>query len=53
MYVNDLLFTGNDEKMMNDFKSYMKAEFEMTDLGKMRYFLGIKAIQDSAGIHIS
>nr|GEV46500.1 putative RNA-directed DNA polymerase [Tanacetum cinerariifolium] len=35
IYVDDLLFTGNDEKMMEDFKVSMKAEFEMTDLGKM------------------
>ncbi|GJV64548.1 retrovirus-related pol polyprotein from transposon TNT 1-94 [Tanacetum coccineum] len=53
IYVDDLLFTGNDEKMMEDFKISMKAEFEMTDLGKMRYFLGIEVIQNSAGIHIS
>ncbi|KAI3768676.1 hypothetical protein L2E82_19506 [Cichorium intybus] len=53
IYVDDLLFTGNDEKMMEDFKVSMKSEFEMTDLGKMRYFLGIEVIQNSAGIHIS
>ncbi|KAL4568673.1 hypothetical protein LXL04_024288 [Taraxacum kok-saghyz] len=53
IYVDDLLFTVNDERMMEDFKESMKAEFEMTDLGKMRYFLGIEVVQNSAGIHIS
>nr|GFC87480.1 retrovirus-related Pol polyprotein from transposon TNT 1-94 [Tanacetum cinerariifolium] len=28
-------------------------EFEMTDLGKMRYFLGVEVFQTSAGIHVS
>nr|GEV73397.1 putative RNA-directed DNA polymerase [Tanacetum cinerariifolium] len=44
VYVDDLIFTGNDEKMMEEFKSSMKAEFEMTDLGKMRYFLVVNPI---------
>ena len=53
IYVDDLVFIGNDEQLMEEFKTSMKAEFEMTDLGKMRYFLGIEVIQNSAGIHIS
>lgn len=38
LYVDDLLFTGNDDAMLRIFKSSMKKEFEMTDLGKMKYF---------------
>lgn len=53
IYVDDLLYTGNDERMLEDFKCSMKGEFEMTDLGKMRYFLGIEVFQTSAGIHVS
>ena len=30
----------------------MKDEFDMTDLGKMRYFLGIEVIQKADGIFI-
>ena len=30
----------------------MKSEFEMTDLGKMRYFLGVEVFQNSKGIHL-
>jgi transposase InsO family protein len=41
LYVDDLIFTGNDEVMFDQFKKSMMAEFDMTDLGKMRYFLGI------------
>jgi len=30
----------------------MKFEFEMTDLGKMRYFLGVEVLQSLNGIHL-
>lgn len=50
LYVDDLIFTGNDKKMFEEFKSSMQKEFDMTDLGRMRYFLGIEVIQNDAGI---
>ena len=31
----------------------MKLEFDMTDLGKMKYFLGVEVLQNSDGIYIS
>jgi hypothetical protein len=52
IYVNDLIFTGNDEVMLSDFKNSMLREFDMTDLGKMRFFLGIEVLQKSDGIYI-
>ncbi|KAI3777740.1 hypothetical protein L1987_47542 [Smallanthus sonchifolius] len=53
IYVDDLICTGSDEKMLSDLKLSMKKEFEMTDMGKMRYFLGIEVVQTMARIHIS
>lgn len=53
LYVDDLIYTGNDESMMGDFKKSMMNEFDMTDLGKMRYFLGIEVQQLESGIFIS
>jgi len=50
LYVDDLLFTGNDELMFREFKKSMEREFNMTGLGKMRYFLGLEVIQRSYGI---
>jgi hypothetical protein len=35
IYVDDLIYTGNDEDMMNGFKNSMMSVFDMTDLGKM------------------
>ncbi|KAH9743180.1 Integrase catalytic domain-containing protein [Citrus sinensis] len=49
LYVDDLIFTGNDELMVLEFKSSMKHEFDMTHLGKMRYFLGLEILQNSRG----
>ena len=52
VYVDDLIFTGDDEQMMLEFKESMMKEFDMTDLGKMRFFLGIEALQQRDGIYI-
>lgn len=52
VYVDDLIYTGDDELMMSEFKSSMQKEFDMTDLGKMRFFLGIEVLQGSEGIYI-
>ena len=52
VYVDDLIFTGNDEVMMSEFKSSMLREFDMSDLGKMRFFLGIEVLQKFDGIYI-
>ncbi|XP_042379979.1 uncharacterized mitochondrial protein AtMg00810-like [Zingiber officinale] len=53
LYVDDLIFTGNDESMFVKFKNSMKLEFDMTDLGRMKYFLGVDLLQNPEGIYIS
>ena len=50
LYVDDLIFTRNVSIEL--FKSTMKKEFEMTDLGLMKYFLGIEVSQTDDGIFI-
>ena len=39
--------------MMSEFKESMMKEFDMSDLGKMRYFLGIEVVQFDGGVFIS
>ena len=39
LYVDDLLFTGNNPTMFEAFKKSMVQEFEMTDIGLMTQFL--------------
>lgn len=52
LYVDDLIYTGDDEHMCTNFKSSMQKEFEMTDLGKMKFFLGVEVYQNKGGIHL-
>lgn len=52
LYVDDLIYTGNNEGMFDNFKRSMMTEFDMTDLGRMRYFLGIEVLQKTDGIFI-
>ena len=53
LYVDDLIFTGNDNFLIGEFKEAMKNEFEMIDLGLLKYFLGIEVKQMHDGIFIS
>ena len=53
LYVDDLIFTGNDLELLNGLKLSMMNEFEMTDLGKLHHFLGIEVSQSKKGIFIS
>eukprot|EP00253_Pinus_taeda_P028656 PITA_28656 len=52
LYVDDVIFTGNDDHLIENFKTVMKEEFEMTDMGLLRYFLGIEVDQNENGIFI-
>ena len=53
LYVDDLIFTGNDNFPIGEFKVAMKNEFEMIDLGLLKYFLRIEVKQIHDGIFIS
>jgi hypothetical protein len=41
LYVDDLILTGSDSKLLNQVKTNLKKKFEMTDLGFLYYFLGL------------
>ena len=51
--MDDLLFTGNNVKMMQNFKQDMMQAYEMSDLGLLNYFLRIEVYQVKEGIFIS
>ncbi|KAG7565068.1 Zinc finger CCHC-type superfamily [Arabidopsis suecica] len=53
LYVDDLIFTGNNPSMFEEFKKEMTKEFEMTDIGLMSYYLGIEVKQEDNGIFIT
>eukprot|EP00253_Pinus_taeda_P010232 PITA_10232 len=53
LYVDDVIFTGNDDYIIENFNAVMKEEFKMTDMGLLRYFLGIEVEQSENEIFIS
>ena len=53
LYVDDLIYTGTNPKMIEEFKKAMMSEYEMTDLGLMKYFLGIQVKQSPGQIFLS
>ncbi|BBH09623.1 ADP glucose pyrophosphorylase large subunit 1 [Prunus dulcis] len=53
LYVDDLIFTGSNAQMCDNFKMIMSQRFEMTDLGLLHFFLGIEVKQNENGIYIS
>ena len=53
LYVDDLIFTRSNPRMLEEFKKVMTREFEMMDIGLMAYYLGIEVKQKEEGIFIS
>lgn len=45
VYVDDLLVTGTNISSIEHFKRQMHAEFDMSDLGRLAYYLGIEVEQ--------
>jgi len=50
VYVDDLLVTGSNLDIILNFKKGMAGKFEMSDLGKLTYYLGIEVLQSKDGI---
>jgi protein associated with RNAse G/E len=42
LYVDDLIITGNSEKLISGIKKQMSQVFEMKDLGELHYCLGLE-----------
>ena len=53
VYVDDIVVTGNDTVEMGKLKTYLAKEFEIKDLGTLRYFLGIEVARSKEGIFVS
>jgi len=48
-----MLVTGSNVKLLAEFKRETQDVFEMSDLGIMNYFLGMKIHQCNSGIFVS
>lgn len=53
IYVDDIILTSDDEDDMIKFNKNLAAEFEIKDLGQLRYFLGIEILRNKPGISVS
>ena len=49
VYVDDILVTGSKSDKIEEFKDGMKTSFEISDLGRMSYFLGMEVVQSEQG----
>jgi len=53
LYVDDMIITGDDTAGIQFVKNHLQRQFQMKDLGLLRYFLGLEVAQGSQGILIS
>ncbi|CAN6723484.1 unnamed protein product [Malus baccata var. baccata] len=45
LYVDDIIYTGSSSALMDDFKADIMRKYEMSDLGLLHHFLGLRVIQ--------
>ncbi|KAK3037693.1 hypothetical protein RJ639_030637 [Escallonia herrerae] len=53
VYVDDMVVTGNDPEERKALQNYLSQEFEMKDLGSLKFFLGIEVSSSTKGIFLS
>ena len=53
IYVDDMIITGDDEEEIAELRKNLFQEFEMKDLGLLKYFLGIEVLRSKKGIFIN
>lgn len=52
VYVDDIILTGDDLTKIKRLKKILVTEFEVRDLGKMCYFLGMEIVRSKRGISV-
>lgn len=53
MYVDGIILTGDNLEAMETVKKVLARDFEIKDLGQLRYFLGIEIARSKRGIVVS
>ena len=53
VYVDDIIFVSDDDKLSQQFAKDIQNEFEMSLLGELKLFLGLQISQLNDGIFIS
>lgn len=50
VYVDNMIITGNDDEEISRLQKQLASEFEMKNLGGLKYFLGIEVSRSKQGI---
>lgn len=53
LYVDDIIITGSDSSYISHLKLCLGDEFQITDLGILKYFLGLEVKNCDVGFHVS
>ena len=53
VYVDTIILTGDYVEEIVNLKQFLAREFEIKDLGQLRYFLGMEVAQSRQGILVS
>ena len=53
VYVDDMIITGDDSKEITRLQEQLTIEFEMTNLGGLKYFLRIEVARSKHDIFLS
>ncbi|CAM8905658.1 unnamed protein product [Rhodiola kirilowii] len=52
VYVDDIIFSSTNPKLVKKFTDLMSSEFEMSMVGELKYFLGLQVAQGEDGTRI-
>ena len=53
MQVDDIILTGDYEEELSGMKKRLAKEFEIKDLGYLKYFLSVEVARSKKGIFVS
>ncbi|KAA3466823.1 Retrovirus-related Pol polyprotein from transposon TNT 1-94 [Gossypium australe] len=53
IYMDDLIISCNDCKVVQQFNEYLSSCFYMKDLGWLKYFLGIEVVRNARGFFVN
>lgn len=53
LYVDDIIITGSLQSYISDLKATLVVEFQITDLGFLKYFLGLEIHCSCSSFHVN
>lgn len=53
LYIDDMIIIGNDIFRIQSFQTFLSQNFEIKDLGRLNYFLGLEITSSTDSYHLS